>query len=80
VKGIGCSEGHRKQRADDRRFIPLPTCFHSQDEKAAFAVVEGDALDQPGDFLVRGSAFWDCGIHVGIHFRMGGLQHADESR
>ena len=39
-----------------------------------------DALDQPGDFLVRGSAFWDCGIHVGIHFRMGGLQHADESR
>jgi hypothetical protein len=42
--------------------------------------VEGDALDQPGDFLVRGSAFWDCGIHVGIHFRMGGLQHADESR
>jgi hypothetical protein len=27
-------------------------------------VVESDPLDQPGDFLGRGSAFRDCGIHV----------------
>jgi hypothetical protein len=26
--------------------------------------VEGDALDQAGDFLGRGPAFRDCGIHV----------------
>ena len=26
--------------------------------------MEGDALDQPGDFLGRGPALWDCCIHV----------------
>ena len=26
--------------------------------------MEGDALDQPGDFLGHGSALWDRGIHV----------------
>jgi hypothetical protein len=31
--------------------------------------VEGDALDQAGDFLSRGPAFWDCGVHlVGSYF------------
>jgi hypothetical protein len=52
------------QRPDDRRLLPLPTCFHAQDTEAAFVVVEGDPLDQPGDFLSRGSAFWGCGVHV----------------
>jgi hypothetical protein len=56
--------GHRRQRPDDRRLIPLPTYFHAQDTEAAFIVVEGDALDQTGDFLGRGSALWDCGIHL----------------
>jgi hypothetical protein len=35
---------------------------------AAFVVVEGDPLDQAGDFLGRGSAFWDCGVHRGFIF------------
>jgi hypothetical protein len=26
--------------------------------------VEDDALDQTGDFLSRGSALWDRGVHV----------------
>jgi len=28
--------------------------------------MEGDALDHAGDLL--GSAFWDCGGHVEVHF------------
>jgi hypothetical protein len=31
-------------------------------------VVDSDPLDDPGDFLGRGCAFSDCGVHVGIHF------------
>src|SRR6266567_2375978 len=31
---------HGWQRSYDRRFIPLPACFNSQDTEAAFAVVE----------------------------------------
>src|SRR6266849_7421936 len=57
--------GHRRQRAYDRcLIIPLPACSHAQDTEAAFVVVEGDPLDQAGDFLCRGPAFRDCGIHV----------------
>ena len=40
-----------------------PLCFYAEDTEAAFFVVESDALDDAGDFLGRGSAFWDCGIH-----------------
>jgi hypothetical protein len=57
-----CRDG--RQRPHDRRVLPLPTCFHPQDAEAAFVVVEGDPLDQAGDFLGRGPAFRDCGIHV----------------
>ena len=28
--------------------------------------MEGDALDQAGDFLAHGPAFRDCGIHVWV--------------
>jgi len=55
---------HGWQRSYDRRFIPLPACFNSQDTEAAFAVVESDPLDQGGDCLGRGPALWDCGIHA----------------
>jgi len=75
-----CPFMDRGLRPDGRRLLPLPACFHSQDAEAAVVVVEGDPLDQTGDFLGSGSAFRDCGIHRGFHFRMGGLQHADESR
>jgi hypothetical protein len=30
--------------------------------------VEGDALDQPGDFLGRGSVLWVRGVHRGFIF------------
>src|ERR1035438_834812 len=56
--------GPRGRRAYDRRFIPLPTCFHPQDAEAALVVVEGDPLDQSGDFFGRGPALWDCGTHA----------------
>jgi hypothetical protein len=33
-------------------------------------VVEGDALDDAGEFLGGGFAFWDCGVHAwGFIFR-----------
>jgi hypothetical protein len=32
--------------------------------QAASVIVKGDTLDQAGNFLGRGPAFWDCGIHV----------------
>jgi hypothetical protein len=49
--------GHRRQRAYDRCFIPLPTCSFAQDTEAAVVVVESDPLDYTGDFFGRGSAF-----------------------
>ena len=55
---------HRRQRPDDRRLLPLPAYFHPQDAEAAFVVVEGDSLDQAGDFLGRRPPFWDCGVHA----------------
>ena len=56
--------GHRRQRAHDRRLVPLPLAFHAQDAEAALVVVKGDALDQSGDLLGCGSALRDCGIHA----------------
>jgi hypothetical protein len=38
-----------------------PFCFHPQDAETAVVVVEGDALDDAGEFLGGGFAFWDCG-------------------
>jgi hypothetical protein len=56
--------GHRRQRPDDRRFLPLSTCLYSKDTEATVLVVEGDALDQAGNLLGRGSALWDRGVHA----------------
>ena len=42
----------------------MPLCFNAEDTEAAFVVVESDALDHAGDFLGRGPALWDCGIHA----------------
>jgi len=42
----------------------VPWRFHAQDAEAAAVVVKGDALNQPGDFLVRRSAFRDSSIHA----------------
>src|SRR6266566_4010414 len=58
--------GHRRKRPDDRRLLPLPGCFHAQDAEPAVSVVKGDALDYTGDFLGRGSALWDRGVHRGF--------------
>ena len=63
---IVCSKDPAFSSAGEK--FPLPTCFHSQDAEAAFVVVEGDALDHAGDFLRRGSALWDCGVHRGFIF------------
>ena len=42
----------------------MSLCFYAEDTEAVFVVVESDALDDAGDFLRRGSAFRDCGIHA----------------
>ena len=42
----------------------MPACFYAQDTEAAVVVVESDTLDQAGNFLGRGPAPWDCGVHV----------------
>ena len=63
---IVCSKDPAFSSAGEK--FPLPTCFHSQDAEAAFIVVEGDALDQPRDFLGCRSALWDCGLHRGFIF------------
>jgi hypothetical protein len=42
----------------------MSLCFYAEDTEAIFVVVESDALDDAGDFLGRGPAFRDCGIHV----------------
>jgi hypothetical protein len=48
---------------------PPPPCLYAQDAETAVVVVESDPLDYTGDFLGRGSAFTDCGVHlVGSHF------------
>jgi hypothetical protein len=51
--------GHRRQRPDDRRFLPLPACFHPKDAEAAVIVLEGNALYDAGDLLGRG---WRSGM------------------
>ncbi len=55
---------HGRQRSDDRRLFPVPLCFHSEDAEAAFVIVEGDALDQAGDFFGHGFVFRYCGAHL----------------
>src|SRR5208337_5581094 len=45
-----------------------PRRLYAQDAEAAVVVVEGDALDDAGDFLGSGSALWDCGVHRGFIF------------
>ena len=46
------------------RRLPMSLCFYAEDTEAVFFVVESDALDDAGDFLGRGPAFRDCGIHA----------------
>ena len=55
---------HGWQRPNDRRLLPLPACFHAQDAEATFVVVEGDALDQPGNLLGRRPTLWGCRVHL----------------
>src|SRR3984893_12882479 len=56
--------GHGRQRSDNRRLLTMSLCFYAEDTEAVFFVVESDALDDGGDFLSRGPAFRDCGIHA----------------
>jgi len=45
------------------------SCFHPKYAETAVVVVEGDALYDAGNLLGRGSALWDCGVHlVGSYF------------
>src|ERR1039458_9008663 len=60
--------GHRGKRPDDRRFFPVPLCFYAKHTEAALVVMEGDPLDDAGDFFGSGPALWDCGIHRGFIF------------
>ena len=47
--------GHRGQRPNHRSFPSMPRRFHAQHAEAAFVVVEGDTVNQPGRFpLVAG--------------------------
>lgn len=39
--------------------------------------MEGDALDDAGDLLGRGSALWHGGVHVEIHFATEGRGMGD---
>ena len=41
----------------------MPFCLDPKHAEAAFVVVEGDALDDAGYFLGRGSALWHSGVH-----------------
>ncbi len=61
------------RRSHDRHLFSLPCDFYPEDTEAALVVMEGDALDQPRDFLGRGFALWDSGVHLGIHFPTDGL-------
>ena len=60
--------GHRGQRSHDCRLLSMTFCLDPKHTESAVVVVEGDALDDAGNFLGRGSALWHCGVHVGIHF------------
>ena len=42
----------------------MSLCFYAEDAEAIFIVVEGDALDDAGDFLRRRSAFKDYDFHA----------------
>ena len=42
----------------------MSLCFYAEDAEAIFVVVEGDALDDAGDFLRRRSAFKDYDFHA----------------
>jgi hypothetical protein len=33
--------GHRRQRPDDGRLLPVPRCFHAQNTEATFVVMKG---------------------------------------
>jgi len=44
---------------------------------ATLIVMEGDALDDAGDLLGRGSALWHGGVHVEIHFATEGRGMGD---
>ena len=46
------------------RAEPFPGCDRGQRSDNRRLVVESDALDDAGDFLGRGPAFRDCGIHA----------------
>src|SRR6516165_8597611 len=56
--------GHGGQRPNHRSFPSMPWRFHAQHAEAVFVIVEGDTLNQPGDFLGGSFAFRDGGIHV----------------
>ena len=49
--------GHRRQRSDDGALLPVSLGFDTEDAEAAFLIVEGDALDQAGDFFDHGLLF-----------------------
>jgi hypothetical protein len=42
----------------------VPRCFKPEDAKAAFLIEERDPLNQAGDALGVGAAFWGGGIHL----------------
>lgn len=44
----------------------MPLRFYAEYAEAVFVVVEGDSLDQAGDFLRHGPAFGDCSIHAWV--------------
>jgi hypothetical protein len=44
---------------------------HSALNQKRLVVVEGDALDDAGEFLGGGFAFWDCGRSIGDSFSHG---------
>jgi hypothetical protein len=72
--------GHRRLRPHDRRLLPMTLCLDPKHAEAAVVVVERDALYDAGDFLGRGSALWDRGVHlVGwesfCHGRWGSVIH-----
>jgi hypothetical protein len=53
---------------------PFRVVLSALDQKC-LVVVEGDALDDAGEFLGGGFALWDCGVScVGIHFATDGRE------
>ena len=56
--------GHGRQRSDNGRLFSVPLCLDAEDAETAFLIVEGDALDQAGDFLGEGFAFRYCSMHL----------------